>query len=127
MKVKGEVKTESGNIFPAPALAGLKDPMWIAIPIIDKAYMHQGYEAILSCGTEPLYWHEKDQCFRFIHSLSSLHYRGLALDFSCAGLPMETIVLIHKEIESYLAAMSKYYQVIFESRLPHIHVEFDKR
>ena len=126
MKAKGEVSV-NGRIYPAVSLAGLHPRMWPVLPIVEAAYRHHGLEPMLTAGAECFYWHVKDKCQGFIHGLTSKHPQGLALDFSCRAIPMETVILIQNEIQSKLDALGSCYQVIFESGQPHFHIEWDER
>ena len=117
----------NGKNFPAVSLDGLRDEMWDVLPIVERAYIHQGFEAVCSCGTEKFYTSDLDNFNHLIHSIGSLHYRGLALDFSTNGISMESIMMIRTEIQDGCDRLRAGYQLIYETSKTHFHLEYDNR
>ena len=104
------------------SLAGLDPKMRKVLPNVDAIWKAYGHEAIITAGTE---------CFKgneFIHSLSSFHPFGRALDFrtfyfiKSGKIDMFTVNKIAARLRDVLG---KDYDVVVHSN--HIHVEFDPK
>ena len=85
----------------------------LALLQCEKIYNKYGYPLIVTSTTDG------------IHSIGSLHYRGLGLDIRTRHLPIDLLEVIHTKIKLRLASLSTSFQVILEST--HIHIEFDQK
>jgi len=127
MKAKAQITYSDGKIYPAVSLVGLKDEMWPVIPVVAEVYKEYNIEAVLTAGTECFRLDVHNCCVSFIHALNSLHPQGYALDFSTSGIEDFTVIEITQKIQDRLNQLGEGYEVIWESKKSHIHIEFDKK
>lgn len=96
----------------APSLDGIQPEMAAVFPIIDGTYEKIGYEAILTSGTEG------------VHGPNSLHPKGLATDWRTRHMREDLRLTLVTRLQKNLG---KEFQVILETKPPHIHIEFDRK
>lgn len=136
---KGRVHDrESGKIWPPVSLIGLHTDMFPVMDIVESVYRQYGFNPVLSAGTECFREDIRNGCREFIHSISSYHQQGRALDFSVRGIDIEISLKIqsdiHEELEDYFKNRSlaespvdgRWYQVLFEPKKTHIHIELER-
>jgi len=131
MKLKTAVKYDDGKEFPAVSLAGIKDEMWLAHKVMHDVLREHGYETKITAGTEVARCDEHidghgDRCVSSIHSDTSAHPWGYAIDYSRKAIKTELeAVQIQVEVQRRLDNIKEGYQVILHRS--HFHVEYDRR
>jgi len=91
-------------------LMGIQPVMAIAYTIASDIFREEGVECVITSGLDG------------VHSRSSRHYSGLALDFRTRHLPTER----HKPVRDKLAsALGDEFDCVLESN--HIHAEYDPK
>lgn len=91
-------------------LNGVQWQMFDAAIKAEAVYAAYGFELVITSGTDGS------------HMPTSLHYKGMALDFRTNNVPPPQVPLIHKDLR---AALGPDYDVVLEG--DHIHAEFDPK
>ena len=96
---------------------GLRPEALLAVIVANDVCRDHSYDCQLSGGIEG------------IHSRTSLHYAGLAFDFTVGGIPNGAIALVeYQRITNKLAtALGPDYDVLLETTRLHIHVEYQPK
>lgn len=92
-------------------LRGMSQYIWDAVYVAKEIYRKHGLHLTITSGLEG------------VHSSTSLHYVGLAVDLRTSNIQSrDHAIQITEEIRE---ALGSDYQVIYESN--HIHIEYDPR
>ena len=94
-------------------LSGLNPTIKMALYNISYIYQEYGYEMVVTSAREG------------VHKKGSLHYQGLAADIRTRHIDSNDLGDIVKDIEKYLTAIDKRFQIVLEDT--HLHIEFDRR
>lgn len=96
---------------------GLRPEAIIALVIANDTCRDHSYDCQISGGIEG------------IHSRTSLHYAGLAFDFTVGGIPNGAIASVEYQCiaNKLAAALGPDYDVIMETKRLHIHVEYQPK
>lgn len=101
-------------IKPGVDLNNLKPEILSTVPVVMNIFSMYGVRPTITSGTDGT------------HSVKSLHYKGLALDWRTRELPGgsggETAKEVHQIIK---AALGEKYDVVLEKT--HIHIEYDPK
>src|SRR5574342_91634 len=81
-----------------------------ALPIIDAICVKHGIPFVITAARDG------------VHKANSLHYVGRAIDIRTRDLPPLSRPEFHFDIQT---ALGSDYDVVLETKSPHVHVEFD--
>ena len=94
-------------------------PAQIAVDLIYRKY-HR--EPVITSGDE-MWKQDKDGDWVLTHSVGSLHYYGLALDFRIYYFSADVLAKVYKELRQALCYLG--FDVVLEK--DHIHIEYNPK
>jgi len=125
MKLKAEFTNDNGKKFPAVSFVGIHPVMWLAHKTVCEVFKENGLEVKVTAGTELARLDVHNNYSAAIHSDTSAHPWGFAIDYSRADIPTEfKAVEIQVEIQRRLDEKKKGYEVVLSPAC--YHVEFDR-
>ncbi len=102
------------KLKPGVSVNGLKPEMNVAIQAVSDLFGIDGYDVIITSGVDG------------VHSRTSLHYVGYALDFRTRHIPRGRTLQYVQKLKQHLGSE---FDVLFESskESEHMHIEFQPK